>query len=625
MKILAHSLIMLGIAGMILVSCGLPVNANSEESDGLPQIQATQSLADKVSIELTVQYDTAAVYNTVGQIVRFTYNIKMIRNDLTDETPANVSISGIAANCPALNTINNLNDRFDPGEVLQCTGDHILTQDDLNRGSVSNVATANVYTVNSNTVTTNVPTVSPKALTLAKTANPTTYNSVNQQITFTYTITNSGTAQLGPAQFTVTDSGINSNTPFNCGNADATIAPGATLSCNATYSVTAADVSAAASISHSATASGDGATSPAVSLSLTKSTTSTASGTTVQHTVRNGEWLWQIARCYAADPAQTVKANPLVDPYNLKAGMVITVPNVGTVGSRTVHTPPEPCVQFHTVQSGDTWTSIAQKYNADPGLTQMVNRNAMTAGKEVKVPLYTFGLNIPLSNTTATTSPSTSAVGLTITTSASTYSQAGQSITFNYVIKNNGTSTLGPTQFVINDAFMNPTALNCGPANITLAPGASTTCTNNYSIKEADMGAVNIQFSTTASGSGVPSSPAVATTLTKGAGQLTLTATPSSTTYNQAGQTITFSFIVKNTGTSPAGSAQFTVSSSFLNPSTVNCGAENTTLAPGAEVNCSAGYSITETDLGAVNIQFSFSASGGGLTSQAVPVTITKQ
>lgn len=623
MKAIARSLIMFGIAGMLLVSCGFPSNAEVV-ANATPEIQATQSLADKVSIELTVQYDTAATYNTVGQIVRFTYNIKMIRNDLTDDTPANIGIVGITANCPALDTINNQDNRFDPGEVLQCTGDYLLTQADLDRGSVSNVATAVAYTVNSNTVTTNVPTVSPRALTLTKTANPTTYNSVNQQITFAYTITNSGTVQLGPAQFTVTDSGINNNAAFNCGSADVTLAPGANLTCSATYQVTAADTSAA-SISHTATASGGGVTSAAAAITLTKSTTpTTTSGTTVQHTVRKGEWLWQIARCYAADPQETVKANPQVDPYLLSTGTIVTVPGVGSTG-KTVHAPPEPCVQFHLVQSGDTWTSIAQKYNADPGLTQMVNSNAMTIGKEVKVPLYTFGLNIPLSGTTATAIPSSTALGLTVTPNATSYSQAGQTITFDYVIKNNGTTTLGPTQFVINDALMNPTALNCGPANTTLAPGASTTCTNTYSVTEANMGAANIQFSTTATGSGAASSSAVVTTLTKNVGVLTLSITPSTTTYNQAGQTINFSYVIKNTGTTSVGPAQFTITSNLLNPAIFNCGAANTTLAPNAEVTCSAGYSITEADMSVVNIQFSATASGGGLTSQAVPVTITKQ
>ena len=491
----------------------------------------------------------------------------MIRNDITETIPANITISGITAVCPAINTVSNLNDRFDPGEVIECTGDYILTQADLDKGSVTNVAAANVYTVSSNPVTTTVPTVSTKAITITKTANVTTYQQTGQQITFTYTIKNSGVSQLGPAQFTVTDSGINNNTPFNCGNADATLASGATLSCNATYTVTAADMNAA-SISTNATASGGGANpSQPVSFTLTKGTppTAVAGGTSRQHQVLEGEWLWQIARCYGADPAKTVAANPqLSNPAELKAGMTITVPNVGSVG--TVHAPPEPCVKKHVVQSGDTWTSIAQKYGADPGLTQLVNANTMSIGEEVKVPLYTVGLNLPLT----TTNTSTSALALMVTPNTTTYSQAGQVIAFNYVIKNNGTTTLGPTQFTITDNFLNPTTFNCGPANTTLSTGATTTCTANYTVSQLDMGAVNVQFSTTAAGAGVPTSPAVATTISKGVSLLTFSVTANPTTYNQAGQIINFSYTIKNSGTTSLGPAQFTVTDNFLNPATVN-------------------------------------------------------
>ncbi|GAB1472121.1 hypothetical protein MASR2M66_29990 [Chloroflexota bacterium] len=619
MKSAAQSLTLLVIFGLILTSC-----KGAATDPSLPLL-ATPALDNSslVNVELAVQYDSAAVYNTVGQIIRFKYIITMVRNDMAENIPPNVTISGIIASCPPLNTVSNMNERFDPGEVLECTGDYLLTQADLDHGSVTNAATANVYGVNSNTALTTVPTVSGKALTLAKTANTSTYSSVDQEIIFTYTITNSGSIPLGPAQFTVADSFINNHTPFNCGNADASLAPGATLTCTAIYKVTAADLTAA-SISSSSTAEGGGASpSQPVSVTLTKTApASGASGTSVQHTIRDGEWLWQIARCYGTDPKQTVEANPQVNPTALKAGMVVTVPNVGSKG--TVHGPSELCVKLHTVQANETWTSIADLYGADPGLTQMSNLNVLVVGKTVKVPLYTKGLNIPLVNTPNNTTP-TAGLGLTVTPSSTTYSQVGQSITFTYVITNNGSTALGPTQFIITDPFMAPATLDCGSASTMLTPGTSTTCSSAHSITQADMDAASIQFSSTASGAGGPGSTTVITTLTKGIAQITLNITATPNTYTQAGQVVTFNYIIKNTGTSPLGPTQFIVTSSFLNPETFNCGAGNISLAPNAEVTCSASYTVTAADLSVVNIQFSATASGGGVTSQTVPVTLTKQ
>jgi LysM repeat protein len=609
---------------LLLVICSLLLAACSPATPTAVIPAATMDLSSSVTLNLEVQYDAAAVYNTVGQILRLKHLVTMTRNDLTDNTPANVAIIGITAPCPPLTTINNLNDRFDTGETLECTGDYILTQADLDRGSVTLAVTANAYTVNSNTVTITVPTVSARVLTLAKTPNTTTYSAAGQDITFNYTITNSGSTQLGPAQFTVTESFINNNAPFNCGNADQILAPSATLTCSASYKITEADMNAA-SITFNATAAGGGANpSQPASVSITRVAPATgAVGSTVQHTVREGEWLWQIARCYGADPRKVVEANPQVTPTMLKAGMVVTVPTVGTKG--TAHSASEPCVKFHTVQSNDTWTSIADQYGADPGLTQMVNANTLIVGKAVKVPLYTRGLGIPLINAPITTTPTTSVLVLTVTPATTTYSEAGQSITFNYAIKNNGTTTLGPTQFIITDASMTPTTLNCGPANNILPPGTSTTCTSSYTVTQLDMSAVNKQFNTTASGAGVPSSAAVLTTLTKGSAQISLSVTPSPATYSQAGQGITFSYVIKNTGTTSLGPAQFTITSSLLNPATFNCGASNTTLAPGAEVTCTALYTVTQPDLDAANVQFNVTASGGGVTSQAVPAVITKQ
>ena len=102
-----------------------------------------------------------------------------------------------------------------------------------------------------------------------------------------------------------------------------------------------------------------------------------------------GEWLWQIARCYGADPKQVVLANPqLPNPAQILPGITVSVPNIGA-GGRTIYGPP--CVGTHTVQSGETWTSIAQLYNADVLVLQDVNQGVLSTGRVLKIPLNSAG------------------------------------------------------------------------------------------------------------------------------------------------------------------------------------------------------------------------------------------
>lgn len=371
----------------ILSACSLLPSATRAEI-----ALATPTLAP-TTIELTVQTDAAAL-TTAGQVIKYTYTIK---NTGAAAVPGNFVLAG--ATCPAINSVGNLDGNFDPGESAVCMSQYVVTQPDVDKGSVANVATAAVNGINSNVVTTTIAKSQPTVLKLTKTASPATYDQVGQIITYTYIILNSGAANLGPAQFTVTDTGF--STPFNCGDVAATLTPNATLTCAAIYVITQADMDRG-SVATSATASGGGAAaSPPASVTLTKGgslvvtpppNSSQTAGSTIQHKVVAGEWLWQIARCYGADPAKTIQANPqLADPKRISPDTIVTVPNIGSAGR--IYGPP--CVGTHTVLAGETWASIAQKYNADPYVLQIVNANDLTVGRVLKVPLNSAGVALP--------------------------------------------------------------------------------------------------------------------------------------------------------------------------------------------------------------------------------------
>lgn len=597
---------------LLLASCSLTGGAADAAV-----AQATPALPAVVTIELGMLADTSVPFNTVGQVIKYTFSVK---NSGTASTPGPIIVTG--ATCPEILTVGNLDASLDPGETVVCTSSYTITQADLDRGSVTTTAMATVNNVNSNQATTTVATVPPVILKLTKTANPTTYDRAGQTITYTYVITNVGAATLGPAQFTVTDTGI--PTPINCGEATATLASNATVTCSATYTTTQADMGVV-SLSTNATAAGGGAPiSPPVGATVTKSaTTVTPSASSSSHTVIEGEWIWQIARCYGVDPNKLAADNKdkIPDPSKIKPGVVLTVNNPG--GYSKFYGPP--CITFvsHTLQAGDTWTILGQKYSADPTVLQLANATTSltSTGSVIKlrIPNYSAG--------TVTIPPTqTKALALTITANPLTYDQAAQVVTFTYVIKNSGTGNLGPAQFTVSGGLLGATPLNCGDAAASIAPGATITCTSAYTITQEDLTLNSISHQATASGGGAGPSQAASVTINKVTKLLTLTIAANPLTYTQAGQIITFTYAIKNSGSVNLGPSQFTITGGLHGATPINCGDAAATILPGATLTCSASYTITDTDLAVPTLSHLVIASGGGAApSQPASITIAKQ
>ena len=375
------------IVALFLSACTL--FNNTPTVNGNPPIQATVQPTPIPAMSMTVSYDSSIPYNAVDQVISYTY---LIGN--TGGTPlagpVSVTDDRIAVTCPDLATIGNQDNNLDADEALTCTGSYKIVQLDLNAGSVTNTATASASGQLSSAVGTTVTLTQTRALTMTKTADPQSFNTAGENIIYSYVITNSGNVTLGPAQFTVSDDKIGA--AFNCGGNATTLDPSATASCSATYVTKDTDVTAG-SVTNSASASDGTTTSNIVTATINKGNVPNPSnltpGSTVQHKVEKGEWLWQIARCYGADPKQVILSNPqLPNPAQITPGISVTVPNIGANG-RTIYGPP--CVGTHTVQSGETWTSIAQLYNASVIVLQDVNPGTLSPGRVLKVPLNSVG------------------------------------------------------------------------------------------------------------------------------------------------------------------------------------------------------------------------------------------
>jgi len=368
--------------------------------------QPNAAVADTPVVRLTVQAQNGATtFSRVDETINYNY---VVTNTGTAALagPVIVADAPRLVQCPEVNTVGNQDIYLDLNETITCTASYKITQADFDTGSVTTLAIANVGGINSNQsgVTLTKAAAAPvNVLALTKTASSQTYGQVGQTITYTYVITNTGTLPIGPTQFTISDDKLGA--PVNCGPAATTLSPSQSLNCSFPYLISQADMSATSLINR-ATASGGGQTSAAATVTIanlnapatqTPTTIQTATvapssnlapGSTIQHQVAVGEWLIQIGRCYGATFDELRNANPqIADPDFILPSMIVTVPRIGSAGR--VYGPP--CITFHTVQSGDTWTSIAQRYNADQGVLQLVNPVGLTAGTQIKIPLNSAG------------------------------------------------------------------------------------------------------------------------------------------------------------------------------------------------------------------------------------------
>src|SRR4029079_7195613 len=150
--------------------------------------------------------------------------------------PVTVTDDRATVSCPAT--------LLAPGASLTCSASYPVTQADLNAGAVVNTASASSGTTTSPVDSATALTAEAPQLQLDKSASPTTYDHVGQQVTYTYLITNDSDATLnGP--FTVTDD----KTTVTCPPTSSRLR-GTSLTCTAQYNITQADLDAGSVINH---------------------------------------------------------------------------------------------------------------------------------------------------------------------------------------------------------------------------------------------------------------------------------------------------------------------------------------------------------------------------------------
>ncbi|MER7705363.1 hypothetical protein ABTX81_21040 [Kitasatospora sp. NPDC097605] len=568
-------------------------------SPGLKVVKsATTSRPDKLVLGEQITYDF---------VVTNTGNVTLKDVKVTETTFTGAGTPPVPA-CPTDQAA-----ALAPGAEMTCTATYTVTQADVDAGSIKNIATG---TGNPPTgpppvsppseVT--VPSPSDPALTVVKTAS-TGKLVAGEKVTYSFRITNTGNVTLKDAKVTETAfTGSGTLDPVSCPSGAASLAPGASVTCTATYTVTQADVDAG-SVKNTATATGTPPTGPPP--------VSPPSEVTITQ---------------PPAPAMTVaKSATSSRPDTLVLGETITykfeVKNTGNVtlkdvkvtegeftGSGTLSPVTCPTAEAAALAPGATMTCTATytvtQADVDAG---SIKNSATTTGTPPTGPP-------PVSPPGEVTVPAPSDPKLTVVKSASTGKLvAGEQITYSFAVTNTGNVTLKDVKITEGEFTGTGTLspVTCPTAEAaSLAPGATVTCTATYTVTQADVDAGSVKNSATATGtppSGPPpvSPPSEVTITTPDEPGLSVVKSASTGTLVK-GEEIVYKFEVKNTGNVTLKDVKVTegpfTGSGTLSP--VTCPSGAATLAPGAVVTCTATYTVTQADVDAGSVKNSATATG---------------
>ncbi len=512
------------------------------------------------ALTLTVT-PTPTTYNAAGQVINFSY---LVTNTGTGDiiTPITINDSKAAASCSGEPAV------LVAGASFTCTGAYTITQADVDAGSVTFQTTASASGTSSPQVNSTITATRTPALSLAKTAAPNATSIVSTDITYTYTLTNTGNVTL-TSPFTLTDNKLGN---VSCPSTSS-LAPNAVIICTTTYKVKQQDIDAK-SIVNVATATARFGTQTITSNQATAIVHTPALFLTVTYSplsiTRANDVITYVYTL------QNLSRNDLTSPYTVTD---TRVPSVNCSGATSPLTPgaTTTCSGTYTVTQTDldTLTTL----NSTVTATAMDRRQTRTSN-EVSV-------SVPLARNPA--------LSMQMTASPTTATNLGDIITYTYVLTNSGNVTLSPPFTIVDDKASN---ITCESPTSTLAPGATKTCTGRRAVSQTDLDAGFVTNLATASavfaGQTVSSSQQSTTVTTFVGPRLKLQITPNpSSVY--AGDTVTYLYTLTNTG-SVTLSGPFTVTDSKAG--TADCSSASASLAVGASTTCFASYTTTLGDVG---------------------------
>ena len=535
----------------------------------------------------TLSFDkraTTTTFTMAGDILSYEFDVK---------NTGNVTLTGVAVNDDLIATVSCPKTTLVPEEDMVCTASYTVTQDDVDAGEVINNASA------SGNPPTGPPTSTPDSETVDSSAVPglnfvkraldTDFTMAGDILDFAFDLENTGTITL--SNIVVTDDLISTvNCPLT------SLAPSGTMTCTASYTVTQGDIDAGSVINNAAAnaALPDGSAIPE------ETGTATVTGT--------------------QSPSLTVDKEATTTDFTMVGDTLdytYTVRNTGNVNITAIMVvddliPALSCPATALAPNAEfecTGQYIVTQDDIDNGsVTNNVTVDGTPSG----------GILSPASDQVTVTGTQLPALEITKTATTTSFAAPGDTIDYEYRVRNTGNVTLTGSIMVADDKI---SAVACPSLPMAgLAPNAEIVCTATYVVTQADIDAGSVTNIATASNGGTTSPQATATVNADQMPELTTLKRAIETSFDMPTDTIDYEYDVINTG-----------NITIVDPITVNddkiasvtCPALPTDgLAPMAQITCTATYNVTQTDIDAGEVTNIATATAGGITSMPDEVTV---
>ncbi|MET3642288.1 hypothetical protein GS500_26260 [Rhodococcus hoagii] len=563
-----------------------------------------------LALEKTAAPNTAADF-TVGNTI--TYSFKMTNTGdvtLKDVKPVEKDFSGKAKmsdfSCPE--GAKSLAAKAS----VTCTATYVLQQEDIDRGTVDNTAIATGTDPGGKTVNSAESKVPLKGgpatpgISIVKSASPKDAESykLGQTIKYSFKITNTGDVTLrnvGVNEGAFTGAGPLS--AVECPDTAKALGPKASVTCTAEYTLTQKDIDNGR-IENTATATG------------------TPPGTDTPIVSPPGK---EIVEGNPARSLSLVKDASPSTTADYKVGQEISytflIKNTGDVTLTDVH-PNE--TKFSGSGDMSTFDCPAGAASLPPGASVTCTAKYTLTQADIdagKLENTATATGTPPSGEPVTSKPSDKTLSgepkpaIALEKSASPTDPdkfaVGETVTYSFAITNTGNVTLKdvrPNETAFTGESSRISAFDCPDAAKSLAPNESVTCTATYTLDQADVDRGKLDNAATATGTPPSGGPVTSdeddaklTGNQKPNLEIVKTASPKGVSDFKVGQKVTYTFDVTNTGNQTLTDVKV-VEGAFSGSgelSDVSCPEEAKSMAPGAEVSCTATYELTQKDIDA--------------------------